>query len=43
MERLAEAGILRPLTDRKRNQVWGAAAILDEVDGLGRRITSAAR
>lgn len=43
VEQLGGVGILRPLTDRKRNQVWGAAAILDELDGLGRRITAAAR
>lgn len=35
--------ILRALTSRKRNQVWGAAAILDELDALGKRITAAAR
>ena len=23
LDRLVEAGVLRPLTDRKRNQVWG--------------------
>lgn len=28
-ERLADAEIVRPLTDRRRNQVWGVAAILD--------------
>jgi len=39
--RLHEAGVLRPLTDRRRNQLWGAAAILDELDDLGRRIAAA--
>lgn len=39
--RLHEAGVLRPLTDRRRNQVWGAAAILDELDDLGARIARA--
>ncbi|MFU8842008.1 MAG: hypothetical protein ACNA8R_15050, partial [Nitriliruptoraceae bacterium] len=29
IERLAAAGIIRPLTDRKRNQVRGVAAILE--------------
>jgi Fic family protein len=43
VDRLAAAGILRPLTERKRNQVWGAAAIIDELDALGTRITAAAR
>ncbi len=38
IERLTEADILRPLTDRKRAQVWGVAAILDELDDLGVRI-----
>jgi Fic family protein len=36
--RLHDAGVLRPLTDRTRNQVWGAAAILDELDELNIRI-----
>jgi Fic family protein len=43
VDRLVAAGILRPLTDRKRSQVWGASAILDEVDALGHRIARAAR
>jgi Fic family protein len=43
IERLAEAGVLRPLTARKRNQVWGAVAVLDELEDLGRRIESASR
>ena len=41
LNRLSEAGVLRPLTDRKRNQVWGAALILDELDDLGLRIARA--
>jgi Fic family protein len=41
--RLREAGIIRPLTDRKRDQIWGAAAVLDELDELNRRIGAAAR
>jgi Fic family protein len=41
LTRLHEAGILRPLTDRKRDQVWGAAAILDELDDLSLRIARA--
>ena len=31
------------LTDRKRNRVWGAALVLDELDDLGVRIARAAR
>lgn len=43
IDRLASAGVLRPLTDRKRNQIWGAGAVLDELDYLGVRIADAAR
>lgn len=43
IERLAEVGVLVPLTDRKRGQVWGASAILDELDDLNTRIGVAAR
>ncbi|MQY19768.1 hypothetical protein NRB20_28630 [Nocardia sp. RB20] len=43
IDRLAEAGVLRPLTDRKHNQIWGAGAVLDELDDLGVRIADAAR
>lgn len=35
---LSEASILSPLTDRTRNQVWGAEAILTELEELGARI-----
>ncbi len=38
IERLVNAGVLRPLTDRQRNQVWGVVALLDELDDLGMRI-----
>lgn len=41
IKRLHEAGVLRPLTDRKRDQIWGASQILDELDELGRRVESA--
>lgn len=43
IERLHSAGVLRPLTDRKRNQIWGAGLVLDELDDLGVRIAKAAR
>jgi Fic family protein len=43
IERLADAEVIRPLTDRKRNQVWGVAAVLDELDDLGARIERLAR
>lgn len=41
IKRLHDAGVLRPLTDRKRDQVWGASLVLDELDDLGRRIERA--
>jgi len=40
---LVEARVLRPLTDRKRNQVWGVGDMLDELDDLSMRIGAAAR
>jgi Fic family protein len=43
VELLAEAEVLRPLTDRKRNQVWGVGDMLDELDDLSVRIGAAAR
>ena len=42
LDRLVEAGVLRPLTDRKRNQVWGVGDMLDELDDLSVRIGAAA-
>jgi Fic family protein len=42
IERLEAAGIVRPLTTRKRGQVWGVVALLDELDDLGTRIAAAA-
>lgn len=42
VDRLHEAGVLRPLTNRKREQVWGAGLVLDELDALGARIKKAA-
>ena len=41
--RLHDAGVLRPLTARRRDQVWGAGLILDELDDLGVRIARASR
>jgi Fic family protein len=43
IERLESSGILRALTDRKRNQVWGASALLDELADLDTRIQMRAR
>lgn len=43
INRLHEAGVIRPLTNRTRNQVWGAGDLLDELDDLGTRIAAAAR
>lgn len=41
--RLESRGVIRPLTNRVRDQVWGAAALLDELDDLGVRIGTRAR
>ena len=38
LDRLLEADVIRPLTDRKRNQIWGASAVLDELEDLSLRI-----
>lgn len=43
LNRLQSSGIIRPLTQRSRNQVWGAVAVLDELEDLGVRIGSRAR
>lgn len=43
MSRLSDVGVLRALTDRKRDQIWGASRILDELDDLGVRIAKASR
>lgn len=43
IERLTAAGVLRSLTDRKRDQVWGATVILDELEDLGQRIEASSR
>lgn len=43
IERLTATDIVRPLTDRQRNQVWGVSAVLDELDDLGARIARSAR
>jgi hypothetical protein len=37
------AGVPRPLTDRKRDQVWGAGSVLDELEDLGVQIAHAVR
>lgn len=39
---LHAAGVIRPLTNRTRDQVWGAADVLDELEDLGMRIGAAA-
>ncbi|WP_223585436.1 Fic family protein [Microbacterium sp. OVT16B] len=38
IERLAEAGVIREITGRKRDRVWVAADLLAELDDLDRRI-----
>jgi hypothetical protein len=43
IERLHDAGVIRPLTQRKRNQVWAASAVSEELDDLAVRIASRAR
>lgn len=43
VERLHAAGVLRVLTPSRRNRVWGAADVLDELDDLGIRIAAATR
>ncbi|GAA1848114.1 Fic family protein [Brevibacterium marinum] len=40
---LTEAGILRGLTSRKRNQIWGAGDVLAELEDLNLRIGARAR
>lgn len=43
IDRLHGVGVLRPLTAKKRNQIWGAGLVLDELADLGVRIAAAAR
>ena len=38
IERLIDAGILEPITDRKRNQIWAAGELLSELSDLDQRI-----
>lgn len=38
LDRLEGAGIIHPITARKRNKVWGVNAIIDELDDLNNRI-----
>jgi Fic family protein len=38
IERLAGAEVIRPLTNRTRNQIWGTGDLLDELHDLGVRI-----
>lgn len=42
VDQLVSAGVLVALTDRKRDQVWGAVDVLDELDDLSARIARAA-
>jgi hypothetical protein len=41
--RLRDVGVLRALTDHRRNQIWGAGLVLDELEDLGVRIATALR
>ncbi len=43
IDRLESSGVLRPLTERKRNQVWVASPLMDELSDLDMRIQSRAR
>lgn len=43
ISRLRDAEVLRALTDRKRDQIWGASLVLDELEDLGSRIAAAVR
>lgn len=43
IERLVEAGILQPITDRKRNQIWAAGELLSELSDLDERIAQRSR
>lgn len=42
IERLLTAGILHPITERQRNQMWAAADVMDELFDLDERIQSRA-
>ena len=41
--RLVETGIVRELTGRRRHQIWGASAVLHELDDLAFRIAERVR
>ncbi len=41
IRRLHDAGVLRALTGRRRNQIWGAGLVLDELEDLDMRIARA--
>lgn len=41
--RFREAGVIRPLSNRTRDPIWGVSSILDELDDLGSRIAAVAR
>ena len=38
IDRLVDREVMRPLTDRKRNQIWGVTDMLNELDDLALRI-----
>lgn len=41
LARLHEAGVVHPLTDRRRDRIWGATAVLAELDDLTVRVAQA--
>ncbi|PYY48796.1 Fic family protein [Curtobacterium sp. MCBD17_023] len=42
IDELVEAGVLRPVTERRRDRAWVAADVLAELDALAERIRAAA-
>lgn len=43
IDRLEAVGVIRQITNRKRNRVWAALEVLDELDALSTRIANRAR
>jgi Fic family protein len=43
MDALERAGVVHELTNRRRNKVWGATAVLAELEALNQRIAHAVR
>ncbi len=43
LDRLEEDGVIRQVTSRQRNRVWGVVDLLAELDGLAARIAASVR